>query len=168
MIRPPDFAVPGLLIRPMLAADLSTVVRIERTTPRAPHWSLEDYRNCLEASSEHLQRRAWIAECSDGILGFAVVSGVPVGPRLEFELESLVIRPQDQRRGVGSTLLATVIRVLNSSGASILTLEVRASNVAAIRLYEAFGFTRTGLRKAYYGGRDGTPPEDAVLMQQGL
>lgn len=165
MTRPRDPTPPGLLVRPMLATDLPIVLEVERSTPQAPHWSLKDYHDCLNPSQDSFLRRAWVAECSDGILGFTVVCGVAVGPYVEFELESLVVCPQAQRRGVGSTLLGTVIRLLKTSGAAVLMLEVRASNLPAILLYEAFGFVRTGVRKAYYGGRNGATPEDAVLMQ---
>ena len=45
-------------------------------------------------------------------------------------------------------------------GAETVLLEVRASNAAAIGLYEKYGFVRNGLRKGYYSH----PKEDAVLM----
>lgn len=43
-------------------------------------------------------------------------------------------------------------------------LEVRASNEAAMALYEAFGFVRDGVRRRYYKN----PIEDAVLMSRVL
>jgi ribosomal-protein-alanine N-acetyltransferase len=43
---------------------------------------------------------------------------------------------------------------------AFLTLEVRASNVAAIALYEKYGFQQAGLRKGYYQN----PREDAIIM----
>ncbi len=48
-------------------------------------------------------------------------------------------------------------------GAEAVLLEVRASNAAALRLYESLGFQRVGLRRRYYA--DG---EDAVLMTLAL
>ena len=47
---------------------------------------------------------------------------------------------------------------------SFLTLEVRASNLPAVSLYEKHGYTRVGVRPAYY--RD--PREDAILMTKYL
>jgi len=163
----------------MLASDLPAVLEMDRTTPRAPHWGLLDYQNCLQAAEapaeavKGLLRRAWVAECGgdalgdelSGILGFAVVRGVAVGAQFECELESLVVRPEAQRRGVGSTLLAGAIHHLRAAGASLFLLEVRPSNLPAIRLYERFGFTLAGLRKGYYAGQNGMPSEDALLMQ---
>ena len=43
-----------------------------------------------------------------------------------------------------------------------LTLEVRASNVPAISLYEKLGFAEVGRRKNYYRN----PREDALIMRK--
>ena len=48
--------------------------------------------------------------------------------------------------------------------ATVLTLEVRDSNAAAIALYEALGFTQIGLRKNYYQH----PKEDARILRKDL
>jgi [ribosomal protein S18]-alanine N-acetyltransferase len=48
-------------------------------------------------------------------------------------------------------------------GAQWLWLEVRVSNPRALQIYEAHGFRRVGLRKAYYPAADGQR-EDAVVM----
>ena len=47
--------------------------------------------------------------------------------------------------------------------ASTAMLEVRASNMAAVALYEQLGFQHVGRRKGYYA--DG---EDALLMNRAL
>jgi ribosomal-protein-alanine N-acetyltransferase len=151
----------GMVLRPLQAQDLAAVAEVERLTPLAPHWKLKDYKECLRASEGKLLRWAWVAESGAGILGFAVVRGVAVGEELECELESLVVRPEAQRRGIGSALLGMVISTMKANGARLLTLEVRASNVPAMRLYERHGMTRVGIRPCYYAG----PPEDAVVMQ---
>jgi ribosomal-protein-alanine N-acetyltransferase len=43
-----------------------------------------------------------------------------------------------------------------------LWLEVRASNVAAIALYESLGFNEATIRRNYYPTADGR--EDAIIM----
>ena len=45
-------------------------------------------------------------------------------------------------------------------GATRATLEVRASNVGARRLYERLGFAVAGLRRRYYTN----PEEDALIL----
>jgi ribosomal-protein-alanine N-acetyltransferase len=161
---PAPSKVSGTVVRPMQAPDITAVVKVERLTPGAPHWSLKDYEECLHPSQAKLLRWAWVAESAAGILGFAVVRGIAPGEELECELESLVVRPEAQRRGVGSALLGIVISTMKASGARLLTLEVRASNMAAMRLYQRHGLARVGIRPGYYAG----PPEDAVVMRLGF
>jgi ribosomal-protein-alanine N-acetyltransferase len=48
-------------------------------------------------------------------------------------------------------------------GARVVFLEVRPSNVDAIRLYEATGFTQIGVRRGYYQAEQGR--EDAIVMR---
>ena len=60
---------------------------------------------------------------------------------------------------MGTRLLLALARDAIAMAAPALTLEVRVGNVAAIQLYERFGFAPAGIRKRYYEGRD-----DAIVM----
>ena len=72
---------------------------------------------------------------------------------------------RDYRRlGVGSMLLEAVIERAKKLGLSILTLEVRQSNIAAQGLYRKYGFEEIGVRKRYYSDNN----EDAVIMTKNL
>lgn len=68
--------------------------------------------------------------------------------------------PQHRRRGVARALLAELEERSRRLGLAFLTLEVRASNAAAIALYEGAGYGRVGTRPGYYQH----PAEDAVIM----
>jgi [ribosomal protein S18]-alanine N-acetyltransferase len=82
----------------------------------------------------------------------------------ESELLSLAIHPLFQKRGLGTALLADVLREAAAVGAVKMLLEVRSSNTAARTLYERQGFTEDGVRRGYYASpREGAPREDAVL-----
>ena len=70
------------------------------------------------------------------------------------------VHPDWRRRGIGQQLLMGVADLAREIGARRLTLEVRASNEAAQRLYERFGFDIVGRRKAYYTDNG----EDALIM----
>jgi ribosomal-protein-alanine N-acetyltransferase len=61
---------------------------------------------------------------------------------------------------MGGQLLTALIDELRTEQVNELILEVRASNLAALRFYGAFGFKETGRRPRYYAD----PEEDAVLM----
>lgn len=157
--------LPGLVVRLLQEGDLAAVLELERATTGAPHWSAKDYEECLGGKQGALLRRAWVAERAGRVIGFAVVREVALDGALEgaleCELESIVVGAAEQGCGVGGALLGTIIDGLKSTGATVLMLEVRASNQAAVRLYERAGMVKVGTRPGYYSG----PLEDAILMQ---
>jgi [ribosomal protein S18]-alanine N-acetyltransferase len=149
----------------MTALDIPQVLLLEQETPGAPHWSREQYEASLADSNGAARRRAWIAIHSEQLVGFAVVQELTVAGGIECELESIAVHPTAQRRGIGGILLRLVISELKAAPASLLLLEVRASNLAARHLYERTGFAVTGVRKNYYPAASGGPAEDAILME---
>ena len=88
-----------------------------------------------------------------GFAGFWIMAG-------EAHITSLAVRRPHRRQGIGELLLISVINLAAELNARILTLEVRASNTTAQRLYSKYGFTRAGLRRNYYID----DKEDAVIM----
>jgi len=78
----------------------------------------------------------------------------------EAHIMSVGVRETLRRRGIGELLLLSAIKQAISKNASEATLEVRTSNTSAINLYEKYGFTRRGIRKAYYADNQ----EDAIIM----
>lgn len=78
----------------------------------------------------------------------------------------MAVTSGSRRSGIGSILLRSALQELRRTKPHIhlVTLEVRESNFAAIRLYEKFGFNETGRRKAYYK----KPLEDAIIMDTDL
>jgi ribosomal-protein-alanine N-acetyltransferase len=78
----------------------------------------------------------------------------------EGHITSIAVREPYRRQGIGELLLISLIDLMIEMAASIITLEVRASNAAAQHLYQKYGFSQVGLRRGYY--KDNR--EDAVLM----
>jgi ribosomal-protein-alanine N-acetyltransferase len=74
----------------------------------------------------------------------------------ELHITTLAVRPERRRRGHARTLIGAALAAFPE--ARHVHLEVRKSNAPARALYEALGFTTTGLRRRYYGD------EDALLM----
>lgn len=103
----------------------------------------------------------WLTAVEDGIvLGY-------VGSQTVFEdadILNVCTAPEARRRGVAETLMRELERQLPLRGAEQITLEVRASNLPAIRLYEKLGYRQIGLRRNYYE----KPREDALIMQKKL
>lgn len=74
-------------------------------------------------------------------------------------IDNVAVRPECRRQGLARRLVEVYCRFAEVNLA-FLTLEVRASNEAAIALYKSMGFLPEGQRKNYYTA----PKEDAILM----
>lgn len=140
-------------ILPMDATLLPQVLEIERRAYEFP-WTDTIFKDCLKAGYS-----AWVLAGDDGRLaGYALMS-MAVD---EAHVLNLCVDPNHQRSGHGLVLLKHVMKLARAAQASIVLLEVRKSNKAALKLYEGIGFARIGVRKAYYPARDGR--EDALVL----
>lgn len=77
----------------------------------------------------------------------------------EAHVVNVAVREQSRRQGYGHRVVEALLDRCVERGATCATLEVRASNEAAIALYRSLGFVECGLRKRYYPGG-----EDALIM----
>ncbi len=78
----------------------------------------------------------------------------------QIHINNLAVRPELRGQGLASRLLADVMAELAVAGATRATLEVRRSNVPALRLYAKAGFVEAGVRRNYYT----QPVEDALVL----
>ena len=78
----------------------------------------------------------------------------------EAQVTNVAVHPDYRGQGFGMKLFARLIAEVKKRGVTAITLEVRPSNEAAIRLYEKFGLKSVGRRKHYYIDND----EDALIM----
>ena len=78
----------------------------------------------------------------------------------ESHITNMAVLPQYRKLGIGSMLILRMIKECQIAGSFGLTLEVRQSNIAAIKAYEKFGFVIEGIRKNYYQNNN----EDALTM----
>ena len=78
----------------------------------------------------------------------------------ETDMMNIAVRPDCRRKGIAAALIAELVSRLKARGRRMLRLEVRESNLPAIALYKAMGFTQLGLRKNYYRN----PKENALIL----
>jgi ribosomal-protein-alanine N-acetyltransferase len=78
----------------------------------------------------------------------------------ELHINNLAVHPDWRRQGVARLLLDFVLHEALEAGAREATLEVRRSNLPALKLYEGLGFAVEGVRSGYYSH----PDEDALVL----
>lgn len=96
------------------------------------------------------------------ICGFAIWSVVCD----EAELLQLCIVKEKRGQGLGKFLLKKALESLKADGFVHFLLEVRSSNIRAIKLYQDNGFNTDCVRKGYYKAHGERGVEDAYLMSR--
>lgn len=147
---------------------LDEISVIERTC-RLSHWSKEDYIN----ESKRQNSILLIAEVNElpnsKIIGFILLRiNLPDVPNelaaenyLDADLLNFGVAYQSQGMGIGNALFTEAYLILGKQGISSVWLEVRQSNLKAIRFYEKRNFFIVQVRKNFYN----QPLENALLMK---
>jgi ribosomal-protein-alanine N-acetyltransferase len=78
----------------------------------------------------------------------------------EAHVINIAVRESYRQRGIGELMLIRIVDKSLELKASIVTLEVRASNESAKALYRKYGLNDVGLRRGYYSDNK----EDAIIM----
>ncbi|MGH8538948.1 MAG: ribosomal protein S18-alanine N-acetyltransferase [Stenotrophobium sp.] len=140
-------------LSPMQASHLPQVLEIELRAYPFP-WSEGIFKDCLRSGYS-----AWVVMGPAGELLAYTLMSMAAG---EAHVLNLCVDPLAQRQGIGRFLLRHLMTLARAAYSTMLLLEVRRSNKAALRLYESAGFARVGLRKGYYPAADGR--EDAIVL----
>ena len=149
-----DLPVPEVQIRPMMEIDLPEVAAIEQGSYAFP-WSENIFRDCLRVG---YTCRA--LDLEGRIIGYGVMS-LGAG---EAHILNVCVREEFRTVGFGRRLLEHLIERAASAGVAEAFLEVRPSNLSAIRLYQHLGFEQIGIRRGYYQAPDGR--EDAIVLKR--
>lgn len=141
-------------LQPMQTAHLDEVLAIEnRAYPVA--WSRGVFEDCLRVGYS-----AWVlADSQCAVRAYALMS-LAAG---EAHLLNLCVDPQWQRRGLAGRLLDMLLTLARQAACEQMLLEVRVSNMAALSLYQRYGFHQIGLRKGYYPTPDRRGEDGRVL-----
>lgn len=148
--------VPEVQIRPMMEIDLHDVAGIEQQSYAFP-WSENIFRDCLRVG---YTCRA--LDLAGQIIGYGVMS-LGAG---EAHILNVCVRDEFRNLGFGRRLLEHLLERAAASGVAEAFLEVRPSNLSAIRLYQRLGFEQIGIRRGYYQAPDGR--EDAIVLKREL
>lgn len=139
------------MIRLMQHSDVQQVFEIEKLVQSHP-WTLKQFEESIDSY------QSTVIEQQGQVVGFCILQPVVD----EANLLLMAIHPSQQGKGLGYQLLDESIALLKNNPVQIF-LEVRESNVAAVRLYEKSDFHQIDLRKNYYPNPDGTR-EHAIIM----
>ena len=142
----------SLQILPMGFADIEAVYQVELQCHSHP-WSKKLF---LSNFGKRYFNHVILDE--QRVIGYFVVSSVAG----EVTLMNIAVEPNKQGTGIGRQLLQFLKDLSSSNGEQEIWLEVRASNSAALALYNRLGFSEVDRRKDYYPCIQGR--EDAIIM----
>jgi len=87
----------------------------------------------------------------------------------ELHLLNITIDPALRRNGIGSRVMQAIEGIAIQQKMTRIILEVRPSNIAAVKLYERMGYAIIGVRRAYYPADEVTGKrEDAGVMAKSI
>lgn len=135
--------------------DIDKIYAIECETYETHHWSKKSFINELKTEYS----KYFVCESNSdnkeivGYAGYWIVGN-------EGHITTMVVCQRYRRMHIADILLYKLINSAIRNNIKWLTLEVRASNIAAIALYSKYDFKQLGIRKNYYQDDN----EDALIL----
>jgi ribosomal-protein-alanine N-acetyltransferase len=144
-----------LLYAPMVVGDVDEVFALE--TSVYPHpWSRGNFVDSISCGYN-----SWtLRDDAGALVGYFLL--MPIVD--EAHLLNVAVARERQREGLGLYLLDKVCACARGLSMESILLEVRPSNLRALKVYEQYGFAEIGRRKAYYPAHNGQR-EDAIVMR---
>lgn len=139
-----------ILIRPFSPASSSAIAALEAECFNDP-WSQNAITEAAEYGTVFL-----LAECEGKTVGYAGVKPIID----EGYISNVAVTKAFRGKGVASLLMKAVDRWAAENGIKTVSLEVRPSNLAALGLYEKFGYKQVGSRRNFYSH----PTEDGLIL----
>lgn len=149
------------LIRTMTPVDLRQVCQIEKSIHLTP-WGYEIFHHCFWLNYR-CRVMVLTEQSSKPIIGYCISRVM----NKACHILNIGIDVPHQRSGFARQLLDELINEVGREKViDQITLEVRPSNIAAIKLYQQYGFYQTGIKEHYYKNGDGF--EDALILTRQL
>lgn len=140
-------------ILPMQKSEVDEVLKIEEQAYGEHHWSKDSFYGELSNKLAHYYSAF---DLQGNLIGYAGFWGIIE----EAHITTIAVKQEFLRKKVGEALLNKIIQDCYEKEIKYITLEVRVSNIPAIKLYEKYGFKSLGTRKGYYQNNN----EDALIM----
>ena len=145
----------SVVVRRMREEDILQAVEIEKAAFTRP-WSKSIFKATLLLPYAAYYVAVEEGEQQDRIVGICGVKKIFE----EGEISNVAVHPDYRGRGISRLMLRKLISEAREDGVDSFTLEVRAGNDTAVRLYESFGFRTEGVRPRFYDH----PVEDGLIM----
>ncbi len=141
-----------MVIRNILDSDVNQIYAIEKESFSSP-WSREAILSEVSSERSHYM----VVEIDGEIIAYAGLWKIFD----EGHITNIAVKDSYRNKGVGKGgLMSSLLTNTAKIGIDSFTLEVRRSNIGAIKLYESLGFEVAGIRKNFYD----KPNEDALIM----
>lgn len=126
----------------MVLADADRVYQIENESFFEP-WTKKRLIKEFENNSflKHI-----VYEKNGEVVGFYIISTIAD----LVEIFTIAVDKDHREEGIGSKLLAHLINYAKNVGATEIWLEASTKNIAAVNLYQKYGFEIQSVRKNYY------------------
>ncbi len=136
-------------------ADLDEIVSIENASFPSP-WPRRIFEREIQAKNSYKR----VIRFSGSVVGYMVTWTIYD----EVHILNIAVHPDFRKIGLGEMLLRDCLNFARKQALKLAILEVRVSNISAIKLYEKIGFKTLRIRKKYYSDTG----EDAYVMMYEL
>ncbi|MEY2662458.1 MAG: ribosomal-protein-alanine N-acetyltransferase [Pseudomonadota bacterium] len=159
-----------LTFMPMQPSDMRAVMSLEAISHSHP-WTQGNFLDSLTAGHwaycirPEMTAKAELAANLPALWGYCILY-----PAVdELHLLNITIDPILRRNGIGSRVMQAIEGIAIEQKMSRIILEVRPSNIPAVKLYERMGYAIIGVRRAYYPADEATGiREDAGVMAKSI
>ena len=137
-------------IERLTLSDLDELMEIESSAYGKHHWSRDSY----VAELNNKLAVYYAAKNAEGkLIAYIGIWNIVD----ESHITTIAVAEDYRRKHIAEALIAKMLEDCYNNFVKYITLEVRAGNIPAIKLYEKFGFKSLGTRKGYYqdNGEDG-------------
>ena len=142
-----------ICIKQMSQEDIEEVVKVEEAAYGEHHWAKSSF---YDEMNNNLAKYYCAKNSENIMVAYAGTWNIID----EGHITTLAVKPEYKRKHIGEALIIKILENCYLSKIKYLTLEVRESNIPAIKLYEKYGFKSLGTRKGYYQDNN----ENALIM----